>query len=654
MTMTTGRTDEGLRRLRASLLRRDGAGYTDGQLLEGFVSRRDEAAFEAVVRRHGPMVLGVCRRVLRHVHDAEDAFQATFLVLARKAGSIASRERLAGWLYGVAYHTALKARAVRARRGGRESQVTEMPEPEATREAAWEDLQPLLDRELSRLPDKYRLPVILCDLEGKTHKEAAQSLGWPVGTLSGRLARARKVLAGRLTRRGIALSGGTLAVALSQEAASASVPAALASSTARGAALFAAGWAAAAGTVPARVIALTESVMKTMLAAKLRGMSALALGVALLVTSAGGLATGFDPAAFAQDGAAVEELIRRLDSPRFADREAASQALAKVGEPALEALRRAAAQGATLESRRRAEKLIRDIERRWQLRCFVGHTDAVPRAALSPDGKRAISAGRSESDPRLWDVDTGKELRRFEGHSSWVWTVAYSPNGKQVLSGGADAVLRLWDADTGKQLRVFQGHTMQVYRCAWSADGKRVVSGGQDTTVRLWDVDTGKELRVFGGHRGEVVGVALSPDGRRVVSCGGDGVTRLWDADTGDELRPLPGATAVTFLRDGRRVLAGCADGTVRVWDVESGKVLRRFTGHAQAVHCVAVSRDGKRLLSGGDDLTVRLWDMESGKELRCFRGHEASLSSVAFSADGRRALSASYDRTLRLWALPK
>jgi RNA polymerase sigma factor (sigma-70 family) len=636
------------------LLRRDGADFTDGQLLEGFVSRQDEAAFEAVVRRHGPMVLGVCRRVLRHLHDAEDAFQATFLVLARKAGSITSRERLANWLYGVAYHTALKARAVRARRGGRESQVTEMPEPEATTEVAWEDLQPLLDRELSRLPEKYRLPVILCDLEGKTHREAAHSLGWPVGTLAGRLARARKMLARHLTRRGIALSAGTLAVLLSRQAASAGMSSALASATARGAVLFAVGPTAADVAIPARVIALSEGVMKSMLAAKLRGMTALALGVALLVTSAAGLGTGFDLRALANDGASVEQLIRRLGSKNFEEREAASRALAKIGEPALDPLRQAARQGTSLETRRRAETLIREIERRWQLHCFVGHTDAIPCAALSPDGQRAISAGRSESDPRLWDVASGKELRHFVGHTSWVWTVAFSPDGKQALSGGADNVLRLWDVKSGKELRVLQGHTRQVYRCAWSADGKRIVSGSQDNTVRLWDADTGKQIRVFESHRGEVFGVSLSPDGRRIVSCSEDGVTRLWDADTGDELRPLPAANAVLLLPDGRRVLAGCADGTVRLWDVESGKVLRRFLGHSQAVGCVALSPDGKRLLSGGEDSTVRLWDLESGKELRCLRGHEASLSSVAFSPDDRHALTASYDRTLRLWALPK
>ena len=153
---------------------------------------KDEAAFEALVRRHGPMVLGVCRRVLRNHHDAEDAFQATFLVLVRKAASIVPREMVANWLYGVAYRTALKARSMIARQRVRERQVTEMPEPEAAEpDDCWRDLQPLLDQELSRLPDKYRVPIVLCDLEGKTGKEAARQLGWPEGTVASRLARGR-------------------------------------------------------------------------------------------------------------------------------------------------------------------------------------------------------------------------------------------------------------------------------------------------------------------------------------------------------------------------------------------------------------------------------------------------------------------------------
>src|SRR5262249_55553423 len=159
---------------------------------------RDEATLATLVRRHGPMVWGVCRRVLHNYHDAEDAFQATFLVLVRKAASIASPGLLANWLYGVAHQTALKARATAAKRRARERQVTEMPEPALSERPLWDDLQPLLEKELSRLPDKYRVAIVLCDLEGKTRKEASRQLGVPEGTLAARLARGRGMLAKRL------------------------------------------------------------------------------------------------------------------------------------------------------------------------------------------------------------------------------------------------------------------------------------------------------------------------------------------------------------------------------------------------------------------------------------------------------------------------
>src|SRR5262249_47581917 len=173
-SMATSHTSKVIQHLRRAALLRDGAGMTDGQLLECFLTQRDDAAFAALVRRHGPMVWGVCRRVLRNYHDAEDAFQATFLVLVRKAATVEPKEMGANWLYGVAYQTALKARSVAARRKERERQVREMPEPAVEEQEVWHDLQPLLDQELSRLPDKYRVPIVLCDLEGKTRKEAAQ------------------------------------------------------------------------------------------------------------------------------------------------------------------------------------------------------------------------------------------------------------------------------------------------------------------------------------------------------------------------------------------------------------------------------------------------------------------------------------------------
>src|SRR3954471_5205389 len=210
-------------------------GLPDGQLLGRFVERREEAAFEALVRRHRPMGLGVCCRVLRHRHDAEDAFQATFLVLARRAASVAPRERLPNWLHGVACRTALKARAMRASRRVRERPEGAMAEAEAPSQDARDDLSTLLDRELGRLPARYRIPIILCDLEGKGHKEAAIQLGWPVGTLSGRLSRARAMLGRRLNRGGMAFTGMSAAAAFSGDAARAGVPASLASATARAA-----------------------------------------------------------------------------------------------------------------------------------------------------------------------------------------------------------------------------------------------------------------------------------------------------------------------------------------------------------------------------------------------------------------------------------
>src|SRR5215510_5167446 len=169
--MAISQMSEVIQHLRRAVLLREVAGLTDGQLLKDYLGHRHEAALAALVQRHGPMVWGVCRRVLRNYHDAEDAFQATFLVFVRKGASIASRELVANWLYGVAHQTALKARSTAARRKVRERQVTEMPEPAVTEEDLWRDLQPLLDEELSRLPNKFRTVVVLCDLEGKTRRE---------------------------------------------------------------------------------------------------------------------------------------------------------------------------------------------------------------------------------------------------------------------------------------------------------------------------------------------------------------------------------------------------------------------------------------------------------------------------------------------------
>jgi RNA polymerase sigma factor (sigma-70 family) len=249
---------------------------SDAELLQRFVAQRDEAAFELLLWRHAAMVLNVCRGVLRDEHAAEDAFQATFLALARKASAIGRREALGGWLYQVAYRAALKARARTARTAASNPPCLELdslPAPPAPPDE-WGDLLPLLHEELNRLPGKYRTPLVLCYLEGQTHADAARQIGWPKGTVSGRLARGREMLRKRLLRRGIAPSAALVAAALTGATASA-VPPTLFTATVHGALAFAAG--SAAGVSPS-VVHLTEGVLHAMFVSKIRSV-----GVSLLV-----------------------------------------------------------------------------------------------------------------------------------------------------------------------------------------------------------------------------------------------------------------------------------------------------------------------------------------------------------------------------------
>lgn len=290
------------------LLAPPGGERTDGELLAQFVATRDEAAFAALVRRHGPMVLSVCRRMLHHTQDAEDCFQATFLVLARKATTV-KRDSVGSWLYAVAYRTSLESRAVNARRRARERQVQDMPHPEVRPPEA-QDWRPWLDQELNRLPEKYRAAIVLCDLESRSRKEAARLLHLSEGTLSSRLARGRRLLAQRLASHGLSLSAAVLATALSASAASAQVPAALVSSTTNAAVLVAAGEFAA---LSASSALLMKGVLKSMLATKLKLMVGAVMIVAAL--GASGLvyrASGQDvaPAGKQNDGKPKSELER--------------------------------------------------------------------------------------------------------------------------------------------------------------------------------------------------------------------------------------------------------------------------------------------------------------------------------------------------------
>jgi RNA polymerase sigma factor (sigma-70 family) len=272
--------------LRQSSLSTEEVTLTDAELLDRFIAWHDERAFAALVGRHGRMVLAVCRHILNNQADAEDAFQATFLVLVKKAGTIRPRGMVGNWLYGVAHTTALKARAMKNKRVYKERAA--VCAPARADDPGSDDLHAFLARELHALPDRYRAVIVLCELEGKSHKEAARELGCPLGTIGTRLTRGRRLLARRLTARGIASVGATLGCLLAQHAGAAGVPPPVFHSTLRAAALLAAGQTAH-GVISAEVAALTKGVLETMFFAKLKIATLLLLVVAALGTSLGGI-----------------------------------------------------------------------------------------------------------------------------------------------------------------------------------------------------------------------------------------------------------------------------------------------------------------------------------------------------------------------------
>jgi RNA polymerase sigma factor (sigma-70 family) len=600
--MATGQTSSVLPRLRRVALLRDGGGLTDGQLLEAFVSRRDEAAFAALVRRHGAMVLGVCRRVLKNGHDAEDAFQATFLVLARKAASVQQRELVGNWLYGAAYRAALEVRSASATRRAKETTMRDLPEPaRADAEDVWRELRPVLDRELNRLPDKYRVPVVLCELEGRPRKEVARQLGLPEGTLSSRLATARKTLARRLARHGRALSAGAVAAALAQGAASARVPAPLVESTVQR--------AAAGGEISARLAALTEGVLKTMLLTKLK----IGVTILLLVAALAGAVGVFAGPATGRSGARSERPTRP----------AARQGEKPQAVPA------------------------------WKERHAVeaGAGNQIFSAAVSPDGK--VVAFGTTKGANLLDAATGKEIALVTGDLTFA--VAISPDGKMLATGHISAI-KVWDAANGNHLATLADDTKNVARVAFSPDGKTLATA-EVGIVRLWDLSASKELRRFvpDAAKGRVVhGLAFSADGKTLATAEGPARTvKLWDVETGKERKTLEGHTknvlAVALSPDGKTLASSGGDGQVKLWDVGTGKEKTALQWQTSGGHSLAFSPDGKVLATaGGGSNNVMLWDAKTGKDLVTLE-HTAHVWSVAFSRDSRTLVTAG-DDAVRIW----
>jgi WD40 repeat protein len=292
------------------------------------------------------------------------------------------------------------------------------------------------------------------------------------------------------------------------------------------------------------------------------------------------------------------------------------------------------------------------------LRTLTGHGDGVNTVAVTPDGRRAVSAS-SDRTLKVWDLDTGHERLSLAGHGGRVTAVAVTPDGRRAVSASSDRTLKVWDLDTGRERLSLTGHSSVVTAVAVMPDGRAAVSASWDGTLKAWDLASGHERRTLAGHGGPVNAVAVTPDGRSVVSASNDGTLKVWDLDSGRERFALTGhggpVTAVAVTPDGRSAVSASDDRTLRVWDLASGREGRehRFlVGHVHWVTAVAVTPDGRSAVSTSNDRTLRVWDLASGRERLSFAGHGSVVTAVAVTPDGRCAVSASNDRTLKVWDL--
>ena len=440
----------------------------DGDLLRRFVVGRDEEAFAILLGRHGSMVLDVCRRVLDN-HEAEDAFQATFFILARKAGAVRKGDSLASWLYGVAVRVSLKMKTAAARRRAQERQVKVVNQPDPALEAARAELRPLLDEELGRLPENYRAPLVLCYLEGKTNEQAARELGWPKGTVAGRLARARELLRGRLRRRGLAVSSGLLAALLTDSVATAAVPASLVGSTVQGAGVFAmGGMAAASASAPA---ALAEGVLQTMMLTKVK-IAAVMLMVCACGTGAGVLAqragSGAAPAA-AQDAdrTKADQEAQKLRDELVALRKqlaAAREELAATRKELLRQRQLAEQQRRVAdEARARAEEALRDALAQRE------RAEVERQRALAEARRAAEEAAKAEARAKAGGEKARELAQTWLAKKDVKWGVpsAVRPATRKqadLVGGGKDAFLVVYP--TPEKEKRLQGERAVVVNLA--------------------------------------------------------------------------------------------------------------------------------------------------------------------------------------------
>jgi RNA polymerase sigma factor (sigma-70 family) len=646
---------------------------SDEQLLADFLARRSDEAFAALIGRHGPMVLNVCRRVLHDAHAAEDVFQATFLVLADRAAAIRRPASLAGFLHGVAYRLAVRARqhtSPKRKQGMKDalacaSGLCAVGPPE---ELAWKEMLGILDHELARLPDRYRAPLVLCYLDGRTQDEAARQLGWGLSTLRRRLAQGRHLLEARLRGRGVTL------------------PAALAGLL-----------AASAVAVPGRLRAATLAAAGARAAGGATVLSSARKGIGLLLSTSGKKVGALVAVTVLAAAVCFGYVMTTPANPPPAAGEpppAAPAADAPRGDLAADPLPAGAAvrlgtgryrHGTRIESFAvSADGKLAVTSSGWGVyhvppegfsparvfdltdgRCLYSlpnrRWDYAEAVGLSPDGKTL--AVKDDTFLTFRDAATGKEIRKIKyesdaggGRSITDW-LTFTPDGKRVAVTLLGNEVQLLDVGTGKVVTTFPPGTAGT-GCVFSPDGKRMAAGGYDADkevyfARIWEVGTGKELAHFPAARfpgnGGKCALAFSPDGAKLAGGGwGDGRLHLWDAATGKELTTFPKigseVQSIAFAPDGKTV-AAAAD-SIHLYDPNTGKERFQLERRARGL---AFSRDGS-VLTGAVSGAIYRWDVAGGWQLTPGVALDSPVQQILASADGRSLFTTNQDGDLHVW----
>jgi RNA polymerase sigma factor (sigma-70 family) len=652
----------------------------DSDLLKQFTVAQDEEAFAAIVRRHSSLVLSVCRTVLRNPVDAEDAHQSVFLLLARQAGKIRNPDALAGWLHTTAYRVSSKLRRQSARRSETERNVANRESANGV-DLSWREVAAALHEQLSRLPEKYRLPLVLCYLEGRTQDEAARQLGWTPGKLKGMLDRGRCRLRTRLEQRGLTLSAALLTISVDTR----SVPAASANAIARVACrLLTTGLTGPSGIGPNGIPRFPQ-IFYLKPIASLIVAAVLAVGVNVLLAHRPETST--TPTTSSEETpkiAARVDLsgdplpsgaIARMGTTRFQGDDISRQIAIS---PDAKQLFVSDWHGVTVFDSITGKKI-----RRFDMpsdQCVVNSI------ALSGDGKfLAIGvdgpAGEHPGGIEIRNAESGEILKfckaaNYRGYSS----VRFSPDGKAVAAcPNTSKRVLMWNTGTGEEIRRWDLDTEAVAAPFFMPDGKTLIAGGL-RTIHFWDTKTGRSIRSIVDHPGAVVWqLDLSANGKILASQALkeppqvsrfhklDNSIHLWDTTTGAPIRTIKvvgdrdkfqdAAPSIDqdivchfhVAPDGKTLATTGGDGVLRIWDIGTGTQLRKWD-YTYWGSDFDFSPDGKSLAVLGNGSTILLWDPATGKEIRERPGHRNPIDLMTLSADDRTLATSSRLGDVRLW----